>query len=52
MEIIFILIAIFVIGTLSEKSDYQRMRDAEKLPSFTKQEAERYYYNELKSKKK
>ena len=33
-----------------EKSDYERMKEAEKLPSFTKEEAERYYYTELRSK--
>lgn len=52
MEIILIIVAAFVIGSLFEKSDYQRMKEAEKLPSFTKEEAEQYYYKELKSKQK
>jgi hypothetical protein len=52
MEVILIIIAIYIIGSFFEKSDYDRMKEAEKLPPFTKEEAERYYYNELKSKQK
>ncbi len=52
MEVALIIVAIFVIGCLFEKSDSDRMKEAKKLPSFTKEEAERYYYNELKSKLK
>jgi len=52
MEVILIIIAIYIIGCFFEKSDYERMKEAEKLPPFTKEEAERYYYTELKSKQK
>ncbi len=52
MEVILIITAIYIIGCFFEKSDYDRMKEAEKLPPFTKEEAERYYYNELKSKQK
>ena len=52
MEIILIIVSAFVIGSLFEKSDHQRMKEAKKLPSFTKEEAEQYYYNELRSKQK
>ena len=34
---------VFLIGVLFEKSDYQRKKEADKLPSFTKKEAEQYY---------
>jgi hypothetical protein len=50
MEVILIITAIYIIGSFFEKSDYERMKEAEKLPPFTKEEAERYYYTELKSK--
>ena len=50
MEVILIIVGIYIIGCFFEKSDYDRMNEAEKLPPFTKEEAERYYYNELKSK--
>lgn len=43
MYFIFIIIAIYIIGCFFEKSDYNRMKDAEKLPPFTKKEAEKYY---------
>jgi hypothetical protein len=52
MEVILIIVAIYIIGCFLEKSDYERMKEADKLPSFTKEEAERYYFNELKSKQK
>lgn len=50
MEPILIIIAIYTIGCFFEKSDYDRMKEAEKLPSFTKEEAENYYYTQLKQK--
>lgn len=46
------LLLIFIVVCFFEKSDYDRMKEAEKLPPFTKEEAERYYYTELKSKQK
>jgi hypothetical protein len=52
MEVILIIVTIYIIVCFFEKSDYDRMKEAEKLPSFTKEEAERYYYTELKSKQK
>ena len=52
MEVILIIVAIYIIGCFFEKSDYDRMKEGEKLPSFTKEEAERYYYTELKSKQR
>ena len=50
--LLLIILAIFIICCIFEKSDYDRMKEAEKLPPFTKEEAERYYYTELKSKQK
>jgi hypothetical protein len=50
MEVILIIVGIYIIGSFLEKSDHDRMREAEKLPPFTKEEAEKYYYTELKSK--
>jgi hypothetical protein len=52
MEIILIIITFYIIGCFFEKSDYNRMKEAEKLPPFSKQKAEHYYYNELKSNQK
>ena len=52
MGVILIIVGIYIIGCFFEKSDYDRMKEAEKLPQFTKKEAEMYYYNELKSKQK
>ena len=52
MEVILTIVAIYVIGCFFEKSDYDKEKEAKKLPSLTKEEAERYYYNELKSKQK
>lgn len=43
MGILLLLTLIFIIAQFFEKSDYHRMKEAEKLPPFTKQEAERYY---------
>ncbi len=50
MEVLLIILVIYIISLFFEKSDYERMKEAKKLPSFTKKEAERYYYTELKSK--
>ena len=52
MEVILTIVAIYVIGCFFEKSDYDKEKEAKKLPSFTKEESERYYFNELKSKQK
>ena len=52
MEVILTIVTIYVIGCFFEKSDYDKEKEAKKLPSFTKEEAERYYFNELKSKQK
>jgi len=43
MEIIITLIIIYFVGCFFEKSDYQRMRDIEKLPKFTREDANNYY---------
>jgi hypothetical protein len=45
---IILILIIFIILILSEKSDFQRMKEAEELPAFTKEEAFNYYYNTLK----
>ena len=42
---------VFLIGVLFEKSDYQRKKEADKLPSFTKKEAEQYYDQTFKQNK-
>jgi len=34
---------IFFIGVFFEKSDYQRKKEADNLPSFTKEDAIKYY---------
>jgi hypothetical protein len=49
MIVLLIIVGIFVIGPFFEKSDYERMKESEKLPPFTKEEAERYYYTELRN---
>jgi len=36
MEIILIILAIYIIGLFFEKSDYDRMKDAENLKHFKK----------------
>jgi len=51
MEIILIIGIIYIIGCVFEKSDYDRMKEAEKLKPFTKEEAGNYYHNLLKTKK-
>jgi hypothetical protein len=38
-----LIIAIVLILIITDKSDKELMRDAEKLPTFTKKEAEFYY---------
>jgi hypothetical protein len=43
MLIILILIGIYILGSLLEESDYNKMKKAEKLPPFKKSEAEIYY---------
>jgi uncharacterized membrane protein len=48
--VIIFIIFILGVGGFFEKSDYKLMKEAEKLPSFTKEEAAKYYYNELKRK--
>ena len=48
---IILILIIFIILILSEKSDFQRMKEAEELPAFTKEEAFNYYYNTLKMSK-
>ena len=46
---LFLFTFIFIIAHFFEKSDYDRMKEAEKLPPFTKQEAEQYYKETFKS---
>jgi hypothetical protein len=50
MGLFLIIAAVYIIGCFFEKTDYDRMKEAEKLPPFTKEEAERYYV-ELKERK-
>lgn len=45
---ILLFTSIFIIAHFFEKSDYDRIKESEKLPPFTKEEAKRYYYDELK----
>lgn len=40
MEVILIILVIYLIGLFFEKSDYDRMKEAEKLPPFTKELSE------------
>ena len=47
-----IIAAIYILICFFEETDYDRMKKAEKYPPFTKEEAERYYYTELKPKLK
>ena len=50
MELIILLsLTAFILG-YTDKSDYQIKEEADKLPSFTKQEAIDYYYKELLGK--
>lgn len=46
---LFLFTFIFIVAHFFEKSDYDRMKEAEKLPPFTKQEAEQYYKETFKS---
>ena len=39
---------VFLIGVFFEKSDYHQKKEADKLPSFTKKEAEEYYNQNYK----
>lgn len=48
MEVILIIVSIFIVGGFFEKSDYERIKEVENLPPFTKEESEKYYYTELK----
>jgi hypothetical protein len=48
MGLILTIIVIYIIGWFFEKSDHDRMKEAEKLPPFTKEEAKQYYCNNLK----
>jgi hypothetical protein len=41
--IILIIASIYIFSCFFEKSDYDRMKDAEKLPPFSKKDAEMYY---------
>lgn len=50
MMALFLFTLIFIIVNFSEKSDHDRMKEAQKLPSFTKKEAEQYYNKNFKSK--
>jgi len=50
MEVMLIIIAIYIIGSFFEKSDYDRMKEAKKLPPFTKEIAEQYYQETFGSK--
>jgi hypothetical protein len=43
-----VIVAIFLICVFTEKSDWDRMKEAEKLPPFTKEEAEQYYKETFK----
>jgi len=49
MMALFLFTLIFIIAHFFEKSDYDRMKEAEKLPSFTKKEAEQYFKETFKS---
>ena len=50
MDLFIILLSTAVILGYTDKSDYQIKEEADKLPSFTKQEAIDYYYRELLGK--
>ena len=50
MDLFILLLSTAVILGLSNKSDYQIKKEADKLPSFSKQEAIDYYYKELLGK--
>lgn len=52
MEIFILIIVLYVLAYLLQKSDLSLMKEAEKLPPFTKEEVEYYYYNELKKRDK
>ena len=49
--IIIVITIVFLIGVFFEKSDYELKKEADKLPSFTKEDAIKYYdqtYNQNK----
>jgi len=46
-----ILVIIFLMCVITEKSDFQRMKEAEGLPAFTKEEAFNYYKENYGGKK-
>ena len=46
-----VITIVFLIGVFFEKSDYQRKKEADKLPSFTKKQAEQYYEQTFKKNK-
>ena len=50
MMALFLFTLIFIIANFFEKSDYDRMKEAKNLPSFTKKEAEQYYNETYKNK--
>jgi hypothetical protein len=41
--IMIVITIVFVILVLFEKSDFERKKECDKLPPFTKEEAEQYY---------
>ena len=41
--IMIVITIVFLIGVFFEKSDYQRSKECDNLPPFTKKEAEQYY---------
>ena len=43
MILLLVIVAIFLICVFTEKSDWDRMKEADKIPPFTKEEAEQYY---------
>ncbi len=51
MILFLIASGLLVIATCFEKSEYDRNKEND-LPPFTKEEAERYYYKELRHKGK
>ena len=50
MGILFLFTLLFIIAQFFEKSDYDKEKEFEKLPPFTKEEAENYYNETFKTK--
>jgi hypothetical protein len=50
MGILFLFTLLFIIAQFFEKSDYDKEKESEKLPPFTKEEAENYYKENFKTK--